>query len=238
MDTSSDGPGVEHLATFRRGSGDSRGDVRGGRMTHVLQLDSSARVEGSVSRQLARELVLAWSRQDPDMRLTYRDLDAEPLPFVNDSWVGAAFSPQDALDHRQRFALARSEQLIGELEAADVLLIGAPMYNFGIPASLKAWIDQVVRVGRTFGYEGPVPVGLVHGKRAVVIATSGGDALAYEQAGLDFRSSYLRTVLGFIGISDVAVVTVIGTSGGAPDLDAARSELLTLVASPVPAQRG
>ena len=135
-------------------------------------------------------------------------------------------------DHRLAFALARSEQLIGEVEAADVLVIGAPMYNLGIPASLKAWVDQVVRVGRTFDYDGPAPVGLLHGKRAVVLATCGGDGERLAAAGLDFRTPYLRAVLAFVGITDVEVVTVNGTAGGAHrdvQTAAARARLLDVL---------
>jgi FMN-dependent NADH-azoreductase len=206
-------------------------------MTHLLHLDSSASRD-SHSRKLGRYLVDGWVRRDPDTLLSYRDLDADPLEFVNDSWVTAAFSPPE---QRDTTALSRSEQLIAEVEAADVLVIGAPMYNLGIPAALKAWIDQVVRVGRTFGYDGPTPVGLLHGKKAIVLATSGGDAHAYAAAGMDFRTPYLRTILAFIGITDVDVVTLSGTASGAPDLEAAELEidvLLDEVVAPylVPAQ--
>jgi FMN-dependent NADH-azoreductase len=182
--------------------------------THLLHLDSSARGGTSLSRRLGRELVKAWSARDREMVLTYRDLDAEPLPFVNDTWVSAAFSPVGQLDEDLALALDRSNELIAELYAADVLVIGAPMYNFGIPAALKAWIDQVVRLGVTFGYEGPVPVGLVKGKRAIVLATAGGDADYYASVGLDFRTSYLRAILGFIGITEIDVVTVNNTAQG------------------------
>ena len=198
-------------------------------MTHLLHLDSSARRTGSTSRQLGRDVVMGWCRRDPATTLTYRDLDAEPLGFVNDSWVSAAFTPPEQHDHVAAFSLARSEQLIAELEAADVLVIGAPMYNLGIPASLKAWIDQVVRVGRTFGYDGPQPVGLVRGKRAVVVATAGGNAPRYEAAGMDFRTSYLRAILGFIGIVDVDVVSLSDTMGGSADLTAAQADVEVLL---------
>ncbi len=197
--------------------------------THLLHLDSSARGPGSVSRQLSREFVLAWRRREPQAALTYRDLNAEPLPFVSDTWVSAAFSPVEQHDHTHAFALSRSEALIRELEAADVLVIGSPMYNFGIPASLKAWIDQIVRVGRTFVYNGPIAVGVLHGKRAIVLATSGGDALRYEALGLDFRTSYLRAILGFIGITDVEFVTVTDTMAGDVDLGEARTRMEELL---------
>ena len=206
-------------------------------MTHLLHLDSSASRD-SHSRSLGRYLVDGWVRRDPSTLLSYRDLDADPLEFVSDSWVTAAFSPPE---QRDPHALTRSEQLISEVEAADVLVIGAPMYNLGVPASLKAWIDQVVRVGRTFGYDGPTPVGLLHGKKAIVLATSGGDAHAYAAAGMDFRTPYLRAILAFIGIVDVDVVTLVGTASGAPDLATAQLEidaLLDVVVTPdlVPTQ--
>lgn len=204
-------------------------------MTHLLHLDSSAAGSGSFSRRLGRHLVVGWSRREPGAVLAYRDLDAEPLPFVSETWVSAAHTPVEQQDHRLAFALSRSDQLIAELLAADVLVIGAPMYNFGIPASLKAWVDQVVRVGRTFGYDGPTPVGMVHGKRAVVIATSGGDALRYEAMGLDFRTSYLRAVLGFIGITDVEVLTLSGTAGPEPEIERVTVEIDALLDRMVPA---
>jgi len=194
-------------------------------MTHLLHVDSSASRD-SHSRKLGRYLVDGWVRRDPSTRLSYRDLDADPLEFVSDSWVTAAFSPPEQRDDS---ALSRSELLIAELESADVLVLGAPMYNLGIPASLKAWVDQVVRVGRTFGYDGPAPVGLLSGKRAIVLATSGGDAHAYAAAGMDFRTPYLQTILAFIGIVDVDVVTLVGTASGAPDLATAELEIDSLL---------
>lgn len=198
-------------------------------MTHVLHLDSSAGGAHSFSRRLGRELVDGWVARDPSLLLTYRDLDADPLPFVDGTWIGAAFSVPEQVDEAGRAALAKSEELIAELLSADVLVIGAPMYNFGIPAALKAWVDQVVRVGRTFGYDGPTPVGLVPpGKRAIVLATSGGDATYYASLGLDFRSTYLQAVLGFIGITDVEVLTLTGTMAD-PDLTGIRTEIAALL---------
>ena len=196
--------------------------------THLLHLDSAAPSPASVSRLLGRELVVGWARRDPGMALTYRDLVAEPLEVVSSSWVSAAFATPEQRTPDSAFALNRSDALIAELEAADVLVIGAPMYNFGIPASLKAWVDQVVRVGRTFVYEGRRPVGTVHGKRAIIVATSGGDADYYASLGLDFRTSYLKAILGFIGITDVEVLTVIDTMHG-PDLDRARADVDALL---------
>jgi FMN-dependent NADH-azoreductase len=204
--------------------------------THLLHLDSAAPGSASISRMLGRELVTGWAQRDRSAVLTYRDLVEEPLEVVSSAWVSAAFAAPEQRTADSAFALTRSDALIAELEAADVLVIGAPMYNFGIPASLKAWVDQVVRVGRTFVYEGPRPVGTVHGKRAIILATSGGDANYYASVGLDFRTSYLRAILGFIGITEVEVLTVIDTMTGA-DLDTARAELDALLDRQVAAGR-
>lgn len=181
-------------------------------MTHVLHVDSGGT---SLSRQLGHELLAGWRRREPDLVVTHRDLDAEPLPFVNDSWVAAALTPPDLREPRAWSALRISEALIAEVEAADVLIIGAPMSNLGIPARLKTWIDQIVRVGRTYA-DAPSLVGMLEGKRAIVIATESPELPA---AGLDFRSSYLQAILGFIGITDVDVVTagdtLVGLRGAA-----------------------
>ena len=200
-----------------------------GRTTHILHIDSSP-AAASVSRAVGRELITTWSRRDPAAVLTYRDLAAEPIAFVDEEWIAAAFTPAELRDEDAGLALLRSDELIAELEAADVLVIGAPMYNFGIPASLKAWIDQVVRLGRTFDYQDGIPVGTVHGKRAIIVATAGGDADYYASLGLDHRTSYLKAILGFIGITDVEVVNVIDTRLGA-DLDAARARIEELLSA-------
>jgi FMN-dependent NADH-azoreductase len=211
-----------------RPNSDSRPRARA-QTTRLLHLDSSARGGSSFSRRLSREFVQEWLRREPEAVVTYRDLALEPMPYVTESWVTAAFTPVNQQDEASLTALAQSELLIAELEAADVLVIGAPMYNFGIPASLKAWIDQVVRIGRTFGYDGPSPIGLLHGKRAVVLATSGGDAPTYEQLGLDFRTSYLRAILGFIGISQVDVVSQSSTVAPEVDLSRASEQISALL---------
>jgi len=165
----------------------------------------------------------------------YRDLNAEPTPFVSDTWIAAAFSPTEGHDHAQRFALARSNALVDELVQPDHLVIGAPVYNLSIPASLKAWIDQIARAGRTFSYGAHGPEGLLRGKSAVIISASGGDPTRIDAAGEDFSTSYLATVLGFIGITDIEVVRAWGV--GPDDLtltrttDQARRRLGDLAAS-------
>ncbi len=169
-------------------------------MTHtVLRIDASARREGSVSRDLATKII---NRLAPDQVIA-RDL-ATPPPLLDEAWVGANFTPSDQRTEDQRAKLALSDTLIAELAAADTLVIGLPIYNFGVPAALKAWIDQVARAGVTFQYTETGPKGLLEGKRAIVAVASGGTEAGSE---VDFATGYIRHVLGFIGIHDVAFVT-------------------------------
>ena len=167
-------------------------------MTHrILRIDSSAKQDGSTTRALTARIARHMGGE-----VTYRDLAAS-LPQIDAGWVGANVTPEADRSAPQRAALALSDTLIAEIEAADTLVIGVPLYNFGIPAALKLWIDQIARAGRTFRYTPDGPVGLLTGKRAVLGAASGGTALGSE---IDFATGYMRHVLGFIGITDVSVV--------------------------------
>ncbi|OBY27836.1 FMN-dependent NADH-azoreductase [Leisingera sp. JC1] len=164
----------------------------------VLHLDSSARTEGSVTRDLSAQIV---SRLGADTVIR-RDL-AAPLPLLDGAWIGANFTPADQRSEEDKQLLALSDALVEELKQADTIVIGAPIYNFSVPSTLKAWIDLVARVGVTFRYEETGPIGLLEGKRAIVAVASGG-----TQAGsdIDFATTYLRHVLGFIGITNVQIV--------------------------------
>ncbi|KIC21778.1 MULTISPECIES: FMN-dependent NADH-azoreductase [unclassified Leisingera] len=164
----------------------------------VLHLDSSARTEGSVTRDLSAQIV---SRLDADTVIR-RDL-AAPLPLLDGAWIGANFTPADQRSEADKQLLALSDALVAELKQADTIVIGAPIYNFSVPSTLKAWIDLVARVGVTFRYEETGPIGLLEGKRAIIAVASGG-----TQAGsdIDFATTYLRHVLGFIGITEVEIV--------------------------------
>lgn len=200
---------------------------------HLLHLDSSARSTTdadsvlSSTRLLSAELVRAVVAADPSVQVTYRDLDAQPVPHVDQAWVDAAFGVR----HDDPSAVALSEELVSELEAADLLVIGAPMYNYSVPASLKSWIDQVARVGRTFVHTPTGPQGLLTGKRAVVVRSSGSDPQMLAGYGLDFHTPYLRAILGFLGITDVHVVQSYGVSPDevAAGLDSARDQIALLV---------
>lgn len=168
----------------------------------VLRIDSSGRQQGSVTRELADLLVDRLASQAGEIRLVVRDL-AEGLPFVNEEWIGANFTDPGARSERQQEVLAKSDSLVDELMEADVLVIGAPMYNFGIPAALKAWVDMVARARLTFRYGENGPVGLLTGKRAYLVMATGGTPVG---SGIDFASGYLRHVLAFMGIMDVEII--------------------------------
>jgi FMN-dependent NADH-azoreductase len=169
-------------------------------MTHsILRIDASARRDGSVSRDLSDRIIARFA----EANVTARDL-AEGLPLIDEDWVGANFTPAEQRTDAQQAKLALSDTLIEEIKAADTLIIGLPIYNFGVPAALKAWVDLVARAGVTFQYTEQGPKGLLEGKRAVVAVASGGTEAGSE---IDFATGYIRHVLGFIGIHDVEFVT-------------------------------
>jgi FMN-dependent NADH-azoreductase len=183
-------------------------------MANLLHIDSSPLGEASVSRTLSREFVQNWKAANPGGKIVTRDLSAETLPSVTASWLAANYTPENARTSGQKELLSISEALIAELLAADVLVLGVPMHNFGIPAVLKLWIDQIGRAGKTFSITENGPVGLVTGKKAHVFVASGG---VYDPgsptAGLNFVEPYLRAVLGFIGITDIRFLWAGGTAG-------------------------
>lgn len=168
---------------------------------NILHINASARREESISRSLSQAVVDKISTVDTNV--VTRDLGASPLPIVTEAWVGANFTPDEDRSTEQREALALSDSLIAELEAADTLVLGVPVYNFGVPAAFKAWIDLVARARKTFKYTENGPVGLLHGKKAYVIVASGGTP---SGSAIDFATPYVRHVLGFLGIHDVSFV--------------------------------
>lgn len=166
--------------------------------TTVLHIDSSARLTGSTSRDLSQRIV---DKLQPDT-VVRRDLTSA-LPQIDEDWVNANFTPADQRSQEQKDRLALSDQLVQELLAADTIVIGAPIYNFSVPASLKAWVDLVARAGLTFKYTENGPQGLLEGKRAILAVASGGTKVGSE---IDFGSGYLKHIMGFIGITDVEIV--------------------------------
>lgn len=164
----------------------------------VLRIDASARRDGSETRALTQRIIDRLAPQS----LIQRDL-ATAIPSLDADWLAASWTPEDQRSDAQRETLALSDSLIAELQAADTLVIGTPIYNFGIPAPLKAWIDQIARAGVTFRYTEAGPEGFMTGKRAIIAIASGGTQVGSD---IDFASGYLRHILGFLGITDVQFV--------------------------------
>lgn len=181
-------------------------------MAQLLVIESSARQHDSVSRQLTERFLARWSAGHPDDRICRRDLGVEPLPHLDASLLNAWTQPAVQHGAAERAALQRADGLINELLAADVLLLAAPMYNFAIPSTLKAWFDHVLRAGVTFRYSENGPEGLLQGKRAFVITARGG---IYAGGSQDHQEPYLRQVLAFMGIHDVTFIHAEGLNLGA-----------------------
>ena len=168
-------------------------------MTHtVLNIQASARHDGSVTRQLSDKIL---TKIAADQTIT-RDL-ATGLPLLDAAWLAANFTLADNRTDVQRETLALSDSLITEIKQADTIVIGSPVYNFSVPAVLKAWIDQIARVGVTFKYTPDGPVGLLSGKRAIIVIASGGTPVGSD---IDYASGYLKHIMGFIGITDVTII--------------------------------
>lgn len=167
----------------------------------VLLVQSSARREGSVTRRLAERLARRLAARE-NAELVVRDL-ADGVEFVDEAWVGANFTADEDRTEAQRARLAGSDALIEELRAASHVVIGAPIYNFGVPAVLKAWVDQVARARVTFQYGPNGPEGLLTGKQGWIVAASGGTEAGSD---IDFATGWLRHVLGFLGIKDATLI--------------------------------
>ncbi len=172
-------------------------------MTNILRIDASARNNGSTTRQLADQLVTRLIEQGYGANVIRRDLALTPPALLTETWVGANFTDDADRTDDQRAALAHSDELIAELEAANTIVIGVPVYNFAIPAALKAWVDLIARARRTFRYTETGPEGLLKNKRAFLVVASGGVPVGSEY---DFATGYLRHVLGFVGITDVTII--------------------------------
>src|SRR5271168_62671 len=182
-------------------------------MAILLHLNTSP-LASSVSRELTREFVSNWKTSHPTGQVIDRDLAANPPKPLDQAWIYASFTPEEARQPEQKDLIAYSEEAIAELEKADEYVIGVAMHNFSIPSVLKLWIDQIVRAGRTFAYGGADgPKGLLSGKKATVLVAAGGVYdVGTPYAAFNFIDPYLRTILGWIGITDVKFVTAGGTA--------------------------
>lgn len=173
-------------------------------MTTLLQINASIQSERGQSSQLANQFVNAFQSQRPEAKILVRHVAAgEPVPHLNAERFGAFITPADARNAEQSAVVEYSDALIGELKQADVIVIGLPMYNFGVPSQLKAYFDHIARAGVTFKYTEKGPVGLLTGKKVFVFAARGG---IYAGTPMDTQTSYVRDFLRFIGLADVEFV--------------------------------
>ncbi|MCC5636677.1 FMN-dependent NADH-azoreductase [Nostoc sp. CHAB 5844] len=177
-------------------------------MANILHIDSSPRGERSISRSLTYEFITSWKDTHPGDTVTYRDLGHHPVPHVDELWIAAAFTPPDAHTPELAEAIKLSDSLIDEFLAADRYVFGIPMYNLNVPSTFKAYIDQIVRVGRTFALDGNGYKGLVNSSKKVLIITSRGGSFAPGTpfAAYDYQEPFLRAILGFIGLIDVTFI--------------------------------
>jgi FMN-dependent NADH-azoreductase len=197
-------------------------------MSTILVLTSSALGEASVSNRLVHDAVAQLRLQDPALQIITRDLGSNPTPHLNlDS--ATAIRGAEPANTEQATARALSDELIDELRAADTIVIGAPMYNFGMASTLKAWFDHVLRAGVTFSYSEAGPKGLLTGKRAIVVVTRGGLYSEGPAQVMDSQEPHLRSLLGFIGITDVTFVRAeklaFGPEAREQAIEAARAQL-------------
>lgn len=186
-------------------------------MPTLLHINVSPRGDYSIFRRLSDAAVKTWRKSNPGGRVIERDLAKTRLTFVDFDWIAGAFSPPERHTEGHKKALALSDELISEIVEADEIIVGTPMYNFAIPAALKAWIDHVVRAGKTFRYTAAgVPEGLLVGKnkKVLVIVASGGNYIEGSgSTALDYEVPYLRFIFGFMGISDLQFIQAGGTGG-------------------------
>jgi FMN-dependent NADH-azoreductase len=183
-------------------------------MKTLLQINSSLYADDGQSSRLATHFVDLWRAANPGATVLLRDLAHEPVPHLDAQRFGAFVAKDEARDAAQKEVVAYSDLLIGELKRADVIVLGLPMYNFGVPSMLKAYFDHVARAGVTFRYTEKGPVGLLGGKQAYVLAARGG---RYAGTPADTQTGYVRQILGFLGVEDVEFVYAEGLAIGEPD---------------------
>lgn len=183
---------------------------------NILHIDSSVLADNSVTRALSGRLTETLAASNPGATVTYRDLAADPLDHLSGHVLAARFGVELARTPAQAEDLARSEQALSDFLAADVIVIGAPMYNFAIPSQLKAWIDRIAVAGRTFRYTDTGVEGLAGGRKVIVVSSRGGVYSAGPMTDFDFQEAYLKRLFGFLGITDVEFIRAEGVNLG-PD---------------------
>jgi FMN-dependent NADH-azoreductase len=208
-------------------------------MAHLLHIDASPRGERSHSRRMTREFVEQWQQQYPNDTITYRDVGRNPIPHVDEPWIVAAFSPADEHTPQLQAAIRLSDQLVDEFLAADIYILGVPMYNFSVPSGFKAYIDQIVRIGRTVDFQPDDDTNpykpLVLGKKMFIIEARGDSGFqpGGRYAKMNHHDPYLLTVFGFLGITDISFIHVETDEYGgqklAESIANARSKITQLV---------
>ena len=184
-------------------------------MENLLVVNSSPNFESSATRELAVKFVTDWKASHPEGQVRHRDLARDLPPHLDQKMIGAFYTPADQRSAEQKLAIAYSDTQVAELRKADVIVIASPMHNFGVSSTLKAWIDQIARVGETFRYTENGPEGLLKGKKVYVLTARGGNyAEGSPAAHMDGQEPYLRTVLGFLGLDDVTFIHSHGMSNG------------------------
>jgi len=178
---------------------------------NILQINSSARTTGSHSTRLVADMVARLQAANPAATHTVRDLGRTPHPALDEATLQALFTPADQRSPAQAARVGQDDALIAEVQAADVLVLGVPMYNFGVPAALKNWIDAIARTGVTFKYTDKGPIGLLQGKKVYVALARGG---LYRDTPADTQVPYLKAVLGFLGMTDIQFVYAEGLAMG------------------------
>lgn len=193
---------------------------------NILHINSSGRYEESITRQVS-DLVVAYLKGNNSSLVSINRDVAMGLPFVNETWINSNFTAVEERTEDQKEVLGFSNELVAELESADHIVIASPIYNFNIPATLKAWIDLIARVGLTFSYTENGPVGLLENKKATIVMASGGVPIGSE---MDMASSYLKFALGFVGVSDVNIIDAsMINHAGDENLHSAETQIATLI---------
>ncbi len=203
-------------------------------MSTILVVNSSPNPDGSISRALTEQFTDAWLAASPETNIAHRDVGLNPIPHVDQDMIGAYYTPPEQRSDEQNEVLELSDTIVDEAEAADIIVIGSPMHNFGVSSGLKAWIDHLARVGRTFNYTENGPVGALGGRKVFVMTARGGRYQGDSPAAhMDMQEPFLRTVLGFLGLDDVTFVHAEGVAGGTEGRDAAEAEINTIIESQI-----
>jgi FMN-dependent NADH-azoreductase len=181
-------------------------------MAKILHLDASARVAGSVSRQMSALFIESWKKLHPEDSVIYRDIGRQPPPHMSEAWITGAYTPPETHSADAKQAMYVSDMLVDEFLSADRYVFGVPMYNFSVPSAFKAYVDQIVRIGRTFasGWEG-----LVEGRKMLVTTARGGSYLPGSSShAYDHQEPWIRTIMGYIGVKDITFIHAQGMNMG------------------------